>query len=261
MKRILLITGIIASCLAVTNAQVSTAMDFTITDCNSTTHNLYADYLDNEEVVIMEFFMTCASCGVAGQKLDPMFMGLSTQYPGQVNFFAIAYTNSYNCTTINNWRNANTPNALALDSGAAQVSYYGGMGMPTVVVVGGSNHQVIYNSQYDGAPGDTAAIHAAIDNFFATMGTENENSNIQFSAYPNPTVDVLNLNLTVLNPVQTSIEMIDLTGKVVKNVSNEMLSAGVHSFAVQTADLSNGIYFIRIQSNGKTVQHKVSVKH
>lgn len=261
MKKIIFIFALVVSSISFTNAQVSTAMDFTMTDCNSATHSLFTDYLDNEEVVIMEFFMTCASCGVAGQKLDPMYMGLTSEFPGQINFFAIAYNNTYSCATINTWRNTNTPNAIALDSGAAQVSYYGGMGMPTVVVVGGSNHQVIYNSQFDGPPGDTAAIHAAITNFFVTMETENENNNIKFSAFPNPTVNTLNLELTLVDPAQTNIQMVDIRGKVVREISNMELSSGAYQFQVETSDLSNAMYFIRITSNGKTTQHKIIVKH
>lgn len=253
-------------CISITsagfmNAQVSTAMDFSMSDCNSTMHNLYADYLDNEEVVIMEFFMTCATCATAGQLLDPMYMGLTTQYPGQVNFFAIAYNNTYNCSTINSWRNTNTPNAIALDSGASQVSYYGGMGMPTVVVAGGSSHRVIYNSQFDGPPGDTAAIHAAINNFFMTLGTENVSSNIKFSAFPNPADDFVNFELNVTNAAQTNIQMIEMTGKVVREISDSELSSGIHQFQVPTSGLPNAVYFIRCVSNGEIVQKKISIKH
>lgn len=261
MKKIILTIGIIISSFSLATAQVTTAMDFTKTDCNSISHSLFADYLDSGEVCIMEFFMLCGSCATAGQKLDPMYMGLTTQYPGLVNFFAIAYNNSYTCSTVNTWKNTNTPNATPFTTGATEVAYYGGMGMPTVVVVGGSNHQVIYNSNYDGAAGDTAAISAAIDNFFATMGVENANNNIQFSAYPNPTINMLNLELTLINPAQTQIEMVDMMGRVVKEISNKELSAGLNTMQVETADLVNGIYFIRMSSTGKTTQYKISVKH
>jgi hypothetical protein len=261
MKKILLITGIFIGALSITNAQVTTAMDFTMTDCNSTTHSLFTDYLDNEEIVIIELFMNCGSCIAAGQKLDPMFMGLTAEHPGQVNFFAIAYNNSYTCSTVNSWVNANTPNAVPFDSGAAQISYYGGFGMPTVVVLGGSQHQVLYNSQTDGPAGDTATIHSIINNFFVTMGTENVNNNIQFSAYPNPVANTLNLELNVTNPALTNIQMMDVMGKVVKEISNTELSSGTHQLQVETSDLPNGMYFVRINSNGKTTQHKISVKH
>ena len=80
--------GLTTTFLSYANAQ--TAMDFNMTDCNDTMHHLFADYLDNEEVVIMEFFMECPSCVLASQSLSPMFNGLAIQYPGKVNFFTIA---------------------------------------------------------------------------------------------------------------------------------------------------------------------------
>lgn len=262
MKKILLIIGIIVSSSIVTNAQTTDALDFTMTDCGGSTHSLFADYLDSNEVVIMEFFMLCSSCATTGQRLDPMYMGLTAQYPGMVNFFAIAYNNSYSCSTVNTWRNTNTPNAIASDSGATQVSWYGGMGMPTVVVVGGTNHQVLYDNMNNASPWvDTTEIKTAIDNFFATLDVEDANNNIQFSAYPNPTTNVLNVDLNLITQSQTTIELVDLTGKIVKGISNSMLSSGKHLFQVETSDLSNGIYFISVNSNGKRSQYKISIKH
>lgn len=261
MKKLLFLFMAFVGSLTFTNAQVTTAQDFTASACNATTHSLFADHLDNDEVVIMEFFMTCASCLTAAQRISPMYDGLLLDYPGMVNFWALAFTNSYTCTTVNNWVTTNSINAIPFDSGAVQVAYYGGFAMPTVVVVAGSNHEVLYNSNFDGAPGDTAAIHAAIDAYFATMGIEGANSNIKFSAYPNPTIDVLNLELNMVANAIVNIQMVDMMGKVVRNISNSELTTGTHQMQVQTSDLSNGIYFIRLDSNGKTTQYKISVKH
>ena len=239
MKRIIGIIGIIISSLSYASAQVTTAQDFTMSDCSPASQNLYT-YLDNEEVVIMEFFMTCGSCVTAGKKISAMMNAVDTDHPGLVNFWALAYTNSYTCTTCSNWVTSNSINAVPFDSGVAQIAYYGGFGMPTVVVVGGSSHQVIYNSNYDGPAGDTALIHAAIDNFFATAGVENINNNLKFKAYPNPTVNLLNLELTLINPAQTQIEMVDMMGRVVKQISNKELSAGLNAIQVETHDLKIG---------------------
>lgn len=259
MKLILSILFIGFFSFGTVSSQVTTAQDFTTTDCASNTQNLYT-HLDNEEVVIMEFFMTCASCITAGQRITSMMNGVNTQYPGMVNFWALAYTNSYSCTTVNNWVTTNSISAMPIDSGAAQVAYYGGFGMPTVVVVAGSQHQVLYNSNSDGAAGDTAAIHAAIDNFFNTLSIDNS-SNIQFSAFPNPTTNILNIEFTMLLNSQVDLQMMDISGMVVKEISHSILSAGKHQFQIETSDLSDGIYFIRYHSNGKTSQYKVSVKH
>lgn len=261
MKKIVFIIAVAAASLGITQAQVTTAQDFTMSACNSTTHSLFADHLDNGEVVIMEFFMTCGSCIAAGQKITPLFNGLSTAYPGMVNFWALAYTNTYSCATATNWVTTNSINAVPFDSGAAQVAYYGGFAMPTVVVVAGTQHQVIYNSNYDGAPGDTASIHAAITNFFATAGIDDLENSIKFSAYPNPVTQLLNLELKVNVAARVTLEMADITGKTVKHISDSMLSAGTHQMQVETSDLSNGVYFIRLHANGRSTQYKISVKH
>jgi hypothetical protein len=260
MKKILSILFAGAFSMSFANAQ-STAQDFTMSACDGNTHSLFADHLDNGEVVIMEFFMTCGSCVAAAQKLDPLQAGLAAQYPGMTNFWVLAYTNAYSCTTVNNWKNTNAPNAVAFDSGAVQVAYYGGFGMPTTVVVAGPSHQVIYSSNVDGPPGDTAAIHAAIDNYFATMGVDGANAPVQFKAYPNPAVNTLNLEMNFAIGGLTEIDMVDMTGKVVKKIANENYAQGQHTLQVETSDIVNGIYFVRIANNGKTTQYKVSIKH
>lgn len=260
MKRIFYIFVCVLFGQNIANAQVTSAQDFTMSDCASSTHNLYS-YLDNEEVVIMEFFMNCGSCIAAGQKLSPMYDGLLVEHPGLVNFWALAYTNSYTCTTVNNWVTTNSINAVPFDSGATQVAYYGGFAMPTVVVVAGSQHQVIYNSNFDGPQGDTAAIHAAIDNFFNTMGIDKANNTVQFKAYPNPAINTMTLEMNFITGGQAEIDMVDMMGKVVKKVANENYAAGVHTLQLETSDITNGIYFVRVALNGKSIQYKVSVKH
>lgn len=260
MKKILSILFAGVFSLTIANAQ-STAQDFTMSACDGNTHSLFADHLDNGEVVIMEFFMTCASCATVAAKLSPLQTGLTAQYPGMTNFWVLAYTNNYTCTTVTNWKNTNAPNALAFDSGAVEVAYYGGFGMPTTIVVAGPNHQVLYSSNVDGGAGDTAAIHAAIDNYFATMGVEGANASVALKAYPNPAVNTLNLDMNFTTGGATEIEMVDMTGKVVKKIANENYTTGQHTLQLETSDVVNGIYFIRIANSGKTTQYKVSIKH
>jgi hypothetical protein len=260
MKKVfyIFVFGILS--IGVTNAQ-SNAQDFTMNSCDGATHSLFADHLDNGEVVIMEFFMTCGSCAAAAAKLSPLQTGLTAQYPGMTNFWVLAYTDSYTCTTATNWKNTNAPTALAFDSGAVQVAYYGGFAMPTVVVVAGTSHQVLYNSNTDGAPGDTATIHTAINNYFSTMGIEDATKGITLKAYPNPVINVLNLDMNLTSGGLVDIDMTDMTGKIVKKIASETYSAGATTLQIETSDLTNGIYFIRVNINGKSYRYKVSVKH
>lgn len=73
------------------------------------------------------------------------------------------------------------------------------------------------------------------------------------SVYPNPTATTANINFALKAAEQTTINVYDVTGKVVANVVNGKLNAGKNTVSVETANLTNGIYFARIQA-GSTVQ-------
>lgn len=62
-------------------------------------------------------------------------------------------------------------------------------------------------------------------------------------------------------PSKTKIEMLDMTSKVVKSISNSLLSVGLNKFQVETSELPDGMYFISIQNDNKISKYKLSVKH
>ena len=51
--------------------------------------------------------------------------------------------------------------------------------------------------------------------------------------------------------------MTDISGKIVKNIPIDSKSKGEYQVEVKTNDLPNGVYFIRYQSNGKTVTQEI----
>src|SRR4051812_18835918 len=95
----------------------STAVDFNRADCDGNQHHLFSE-LDSGSVVIMEFIMTCNSCIVAGNSLEAMIADIEMQYPGRIRFYQLAYTNSYSCATMNNFKNTNSFNSAVFDSAA-----------------------------------------------------------------------------------------------------------------------------------------------
>lgn len=261
MKKMILAAAFSAAAFTYTQAQVSNAQDFSMTSCDGAMQHLFADYLDNGEVVIMEFFMTCSSCQNVAAKLTPMHTALDAAHPGMINFFVLAYTNSYNCTTVSNWRNTYAPNAVAFDSGAVQVAYYGGFAMPTVVVVAGAQHEVLYNSNFDGAAGDTAAIRTAIENFFQPAGINDVSAEIKFQAYPNPVSDILTVELDLPSSEKVKMDMVDVSGRVVRTMGDDFYTAGKQKLMIDTANLPDGMYFIRVAAGVRQSQFAVSVKH
>ncbi|HEX8514730.1 MAG TPA: hypothetical protein VF868_00935, partial [Bacteroidia bacterium] len=180
--------------ISVTNAQ-TTAMNYNFTDCAGNPQSIFAD-LDAGKAVILEFFMnSCSPCITAGQKLEAMKTDLLAEYPGMVKAYAFGYSNSYTCTTINNWVNSNGFTSVPSDSGAAQVAYYGGMGMPTIVILGGGTAHSVLGTPYMGfSTSDTATMANDIRNFLGSTASIKENTIFtQVSLFPNPAASETNL--------------------------------------------------------------------
>lgn len=118
-----------------------------------------------------------------------------------------------------------------------------------------------------GAAGGTAAAPNAassigvFDNFVArvsatdTLGSiSNEMSSGTISVYPNPANDIVTISSS--DVVFNNIEMTDLNGRVVKNLS----PGGVSNSEISIVDLASGIYLLKINSNNGTITKKLIVE-
>lgn len=236
-------------------------MDFSMNDCNGDMHHLYNE-LDQEKVVILEFFMTnCNPCITAGNGLNTMRENLLVQYPGQVLFYQFAFNNSTNCTVISDWASSHGYNSIAFDSGAAQVAYYGGFGMPTVVVVAGSSYQILYN-ELGFSTKDTQAIAMSIHDFFNSTGTDDSPSAVtSCSIFPNPASGKAMIELTLNEPAELTLLLSDLSGKIVSTIFNGTSVQGNTTYQLHTASMADGLYLVKAIVNGKETMAKLQIAH
>ena len=238
MKTIVLVIAFITS--VGLNAQ-TTAKNFTKNDCNtSANHDLFSE-LDQGTIVVMDFVMapSCAPCISASHFIEPIVNSYAGSNPGKVKFFSIAFNNTYSCATMNTWAANNSIGSTLFTQGASEVSYYGGMGMPTVVVVGNASHDVYYK-QVGFSNSDTTTIRAAIDQGLTVSGIKEPLKDTDVSIFPVPASN--NMTVTLKNgatPVKT--ELFDMTGKMVFRVLN--------SNKLNITDLPEGLFFIRIENN------------
>lgn len=254
MKKMLLSFGFALTAL-VSQAQMA-GMDFNRNDCNGNPQHLFAD-LDAGNVVIIEYFMTnCGSCPVAAHKLEALKADLLTEFPGKIKFYAIGYTNSYSCTTVSNWVSSNGLTATPMDSGGAQVAYYGGMGMPTVVVLGGANHMTLGNPYIGLVTSDTTTISNDVHAFFAQQATISELAAPQLKLYPNPANEVVQLDLSALKGENKTVYVRDVNGKIVfeKKVSGTI-------FEIDTKTLKQGLYVVELKNDSGLLNTKLNIIH
>lgn len=264
MKNILsflLVLGLSHSAL---NAQ-STAMDFTMNDCNGNTHHLFSE-LDSNNVVIMEFFHTCPSCVQAAADMKPMIQSIKAKHGNKLRFFVTPEDDTYPCSSVLNWMNSNGFAGLVtpFDSGSVQCAYYGGLGMPTIAVAAGSQHKLLYlaNASIGFTTSDTTLIGNAIRNFLDSTfaGMDDIPSNASINLYPNPVSSKFELSIEAKESGVLKLGIANMAGQTVADLAEEKLQAGAWSRGFSIS-LPDGIYFVQGTFNGRSLRKKITVQH
>lgn len=242
-----------------------TVTDFTKKDCSGNTHNFF-DILDSGNVVILEFFHTCLPCKDAAQAMLPMYQKLKGAYGNKVRFFGMPEDDSFDCSQVLTWVSVNglTTMVTPFDSGSVQTAYYGGMGMPTVAVVAGSGHKVLYLVNATTAAfalSDTTIIDTAIRNFLdsAFAGISELGPAIGLSLSPNPAKEHMTLSFESPRAGTLTVDITSITGEFVMKLTEERITAGTwkKSFPVS---LPNGVYFIKGTLAGSTFNKKFTIQ-
>ncbi|MES2389611.1 MAG: T9SS type A sorting domain-containing protein [Bacteroidota bacterium] len=109
--------------------------------------------------------------------------------------------------------------------------------------------------------GTTAPVTILIDSLYGPTfitGVKDRKNTIQFSAFPVPATDVLNVAFDQTAPGQANIQISDLSGRIVAVANNNGI--GQQTKAVNTAALSEGLYFCKLTTPNGTATRKFQVK-
>lgn len=263
-KKISQITmAILLSFAFITAKAQTTAMDFNTTDCNGNTANLFGD-LDAGKAVILFYYMpSCGSCPPPAKKIQAMANNVNAMHPGMVKAYAFPFDNATTCGYSQSWVTDNNLSLYApMDSGAASVAYYGGFGMPTALLIGGTDHKVMYFTK-NFENNDTTIMR---DKIMAMMGMptgiESIPDNIgNVSIYPNPVQSEVSVSLELKEQSEILIEILNIMGQRVSLVSRDKNATGTITRTFNTNALANGTYIIRIHTNGNAINRKINVLH
>lgn len=263
MKNLLSVFVVILLSISISNAQ-ETAMPITGTDCNGQAVDLFSD-LDAGKLVILHFFMpNCGSCPPIAKKIQTMTNNINKTHPGMVKGYAFPFQNSTTCSYSQSWITSNSLSGLYLpmSKGAEQVAYYGGFGMPTVVLLGGGvGHKVLFVTQ-SFSTSDTAMMSELImKQIVGTSDVKDLAPEVSsFGIFPNPSTSVSSIKLTLNQEANVVLDVIDLNGKYITTIAEEKMSGEV-SKEFNVAELATGKYLVRLKINGRTMIEKISVIH
>ena len=220
------------------------AMDFEQEECGGGIHHLFSE-LDAGNVIILDFVMlNCAPCIIATDALQALAGPYEVSHPGRVHIYSFGFLNSYSCDQILGWKNANEYTHPVFSNGEEQVNYYGGMGMPTIVIVGNNEHEIFFKSiGYTPALDDK--IKEALDSalVYNPTGVDENNPASGFRIYPTLFTDRLTVE-TVEEISSSKIILYDVFGKQV--MVGAIPANGLVS--LQVSDLPKGLYIARLKS-------------
>lgn len=239
----------------------STATDFTLTDCAGDSHTLF-DELDAGKVIVISFVMPCNSCIGPSVAAYNSVGNYATSNPGRVLFYLSDDLGTTPCTTLTTWASQNGMDSATVISNAALFmnQYNGnGLGMPKVVVLGGSNHLVCFN---DNNGENSHDIDAAIIQALGASGIDKSSAAfVNLKIFPNPVSDEATVTYNLNQSQDVSIEIFNVLGENVKTLSSEEQTDGNHEIQIDFETLSNGFYFIKLMTAKAVKTVKLSVEH
>ena len=243
---------------AYANAQTE-AMDFTQDDCNGNNVHLF-ELLEQGHVVILEFFMdNCNPCINAGNAIEPVFVAQEAAHPGMVHWFHFGFNNTYSCDVVSAWVEENGFPSSPFTNGASQVSYYGGFGMPTVVVVGGADHDILFTA-IGWSSGEQNDVDDAINEFFGANAVQEEvTSAVEFIASYAPKTESIQLAMNMQTSSQIEIEVFTVDGQLALQSEKREVAPGETTHVISAAQLTTGIYIVTVRIGNQIATQRVSI--
>ncbi len=78
--------------------------------------------------------------------------------------------------------------------------------------------------------------------------------------YPNPFSALTNIDVTLINSGDLTLEVTNMLGQVLFTQQNKALAAGVHTLSFDGSSFSSGIYFYTLRTADSALTRKMSVR-
>ena len=99
----------------------------------------------------------------------------------------------------------------------------------------------------------TSECFTSVDDPLAPLDDINE-----VLVYPNPFNDEINININLHNASDLSLQLFDISGKLVQSQTLDRLTIGEHQLNIQnTTNLTSGMYFLKVATENSVVTRKL----
>lgn len=260
---------IVAAQAQVLNYNVGeTVADFTVTDTDGVTHNLY-EYTSAGKYVILDFFfVACVPC----QQTTPIFNELHDKYGCNAGDLICISMNSGSDTDAQVVAfeeefggSFNHAAAVSAEGGAGAVtSNFGIAAYPTFTLIGPDNGML----ETDIWPiANLATFEATFPNgsgievMACSVGVDEVKTGMTWNGvYPNPTQGITTMSYTLKQAATVRIALYNLIGEKIAIISNNTQVAGEHNVNFDFSAYPSGIYMLVSDIGGRPMTHRVVVR-
>jgi hypothetical protein len=208
--------------------------------------------------VVVAFVMPCAACIGPSQASYASVQSYATSYPGRVLFYISDDNADTSCDTVSAWAIANGLTGVPCFSNSSFIStQYGGIAMPKIVVLAGSNDSVyfIQNNAVD-VHNLQSSIAAALA---ATAINENVHNDFELSVFPNPSYRKTMVEYSLAIASDVTIDIFNSIGIMVKKINEGKQSEGSHIIDINFESFEAGNYFIKLVTKDAYLTRQFSI--
>jgi hypothetical protein len=120
---------------------------------------------------------------------------------------------------------------------------------------------VPFLAYFNTASSEREIINAGTANLLSLVTSDIEiNKDVEsLDVFPNPSSSISNVKFNLSQNINTSIQVLDITGKVVFSENFGILSEGNQLIQINVSNLNSGLYFVRLQLGENQVTRRISV--
>ncbi len=188
------------------------------------------------------YTITLTATGPGGTDTDTQTIAVSVSQPPLAQFSPATATVSLPSAIVTFTNSSSNANAWYWQFGDGSTStdnnpwyQYTTTGVYTVTMI----------ALNDGCPADTATGTVTV----GVTDAENQNDSFQTTVYPNPTSELLILDINLPSGALVSWKITDVSGRIVSVRQKNYLNQGNHKIQIPVNELAIGTYFIQVHVN------------
>lgn len=117
------------------------------------------------------------------------------------------------------------------------------------------NHKRIYAATYGRGVFESASFIG-----FEEIADNTNALRNSLKVYPNPVVDNANISFTLENDANVSVQVYDLSGRMVKSENMGALKSGENNVELMMNEMNRGIYIMKVNAGSSSVTGKIVIK-